>query len=117
MDRNIESETEAVFQNHLKSILAKDLDGVMEGFAEDAVVFAPDGPIRGLEAIRSDTAAFIGQITPEFVQNFEIGRQDIHGDVVYFTWSSGDDSPLAGETFVIRGSKIVVQTFVAVGRG
>ena len=52
-------------------------------------------------------------MSPEFIENFKIGRQDIHGDVVYFTWSSGEDGPFAAETFVIRDGNIVVQTFAA----
>ena len=34
-------------------------------------------------------------MTPEFIENFKVGRQDIHGDVVYFTWSSEEDGPFA----------------------
>ena len=52
-------------------------------------------------------------MTPEFIENFKVGRQDIHGDVVYFTWSSEEDGPFAAETFVIRDGNIVAQIGVA----
>ena len=52
-------------------------------------------------------------MTPEFIENFKIGRQDIYAEVVYFTWSSGEDGPFAAETFVIRDGNIVAQIFAA----
>ena len=90
MDKDVERQTETILKHHLESILAKDLDGVLQGFAEDAVVFAPDGPIRGREQIRADVNEFIHHMTPKFLSDFKVGRQDIHGEVVYFTWSAGD---------------------------
>ena len=102
MIEDVERQTETIFKHHLESILAKDLDGVLQGFAEDAVVFAPDGPIRGRERIRADVNEFIHRMTPKFLSDFKVGRQDIHGEVVYFTWSAGDAFPLTTETFIIR---------------
>ena len=86
---------------------------MLHGFAEDAVVFAPAGPIRGRDQIRADVNEFLLHSTPKFLNDFKVGRQDIYGEVVYFTWSAGDAFPLAAETFIIRDGKIMVQTFVA----
>ncbi len=113
MDTDLERQTEIIFKHHLESILAKDVDGVLQGFAEDAVVFAPDGPIRGREQIRADVNEFLHHLTPKFLRDFKVGRQDIYGEVVYFTWSAGAAFPLAAETFIIRNGKIMVQTFLA----
>ena len=52
-------------------------------------------------------------MTPEFIENFKVGRQDIHVDVMYFAWSSGEDGSFAAETFVIRDGNIVAQIFAA----
>ena len=111
-----ETQTEAIFRHHLDSILTKDVDAVLEGFAEDAVVFTPDGPIRGHEKIREDSIEFSKLVTTEFLDSFKVGRLDFSGDIVFFTWSAGTRFPLATETFVIRDGKIVVQTFSACDR-
>ena len=61
MGTDIEKQTETVFKRHLESILARDVDRIVEGFAEGAAVFAPDGPVRSHESIRGVIAEFIGQ--------------------------------------------------------
>ena len=76
-------------------------------------MFTPDGPIRGHDQIRADIHEFLQQVTPEFLKDFKVGRQDVHGEIVYFTWSAGIRFPSAPETFVVRGGKIIVQTFAA----
>jgi hypothetical protein len=38
--------TQQVLDHHLKAFGAGDLDGILEDFAEDSVVFTPDGLLR-----------------------------------------------------------------------
>ena len=110
MDTELEKQTEMVFKHHLESVLAKDVDAVVQGFAADAVIFGPDGPIRGREQIRAEFNESLQDLTTKFLDDFKVGRQDIYGEVVYFTWSAGDAFPLGAETFIIRNGKIIVQT-------
>ena len=78
MDTHLERQTEIIFKHHLESILAKDVDGVLQGFAEDAVVFSPDGPIRGREQIRADVNEFLHHLTPKFLNDFKVGRPPLY---------------------------------------
>ena len=71
MDTELEKQTEMVFEHHLESILAKDVDAVLQGFAEDAVVFAPDGPIRGREQIRAAVNESLQHLTTKFLDDFQ----------------------------------------------
>ena len=44
-------QTEAVLAHHMEVIVAKDVDGILEDFTEDSVLFTPDGLARFLRAI------------------------------------------------------------------
>tara|TARA_Y100000588_G_scaffold362417_1_gene424093 strand:- start:137 stop:325 length:189 start_codon:yes stop_codon:yes gene_type:complete len=55
----------------------------------------------------------VGNLPPGFMEAFTMVRQDVEGDVAYIVWAAGDFAPLGTDTFVIRGGKIVLQTFAA----
>ncbi len=112
MTSDTTKQTEAVFGHHMQAIGAKDVDGIMADFADDAVVFVPEGPVRGQAAIREWFTNLVATLTPELMGTFKIERQDIDGEVAFLVWSAGDFVPLATDTFVLKNGKIVVQTFV-----
>ena len=45
-------QTEAVLAHHMEVIVAKDVDGILEDFTEDSVLFTLDGKVEGLTASR-----------------------------------------------------------------
>jgi hypothetical protein len=44
--------TSEVLDRHLKSFAEYDVDGVVADYASDAVLFAPNGPLKGPDAIK-----------------------------------------------------------------
>lgn len=104
--------TEAVFNYHMQAIGAKDVDGIMEDFAEDAVVFTREGPFQGHAAIREMFVNLVGTLTPELLSTFKVERADFDGEVAFLLWSAGEFVSLATDTFVVRNGKIVAQSFV-----
>jgi hypothetical protein len=56
---------------------------------------------------------FVKMLTPEFLANFKMIRQEIHDDTAYIVWSVGDAVPLGTDTLVVTGGKIRIQTFAA----
>ena len=104
--------TEAVLTHHLQSF-GEGIDAVMSDYTESSVVFTPDGPLKGLAAIRPFFDGFINNSPPELFQAFTVTRQDIHGEVAYILWKAEPFVPLATDTFVIREGKIVAQSFAA----
>jgi uncharacterized protein (TIGR02246 family) len=104
-------ETAAVLARHIAAVKAHDVEGVLSNFADDAVVFTPDGVLRGREAIRKDTEAFFANSPPDLVDRLEFVRKDVEGDVAYLIWKAEPFVTLATESFVIRGGKIMTQTF------
>jgi len=104
-------ETAAVLARHIAAVKARDVEAVMSNFAEDAVVFTPEGVVRGREAIRKDTEAFFANTPPELLDRLELVREDVEGDLAYLIWKSEPYVTLATESFVIREGRIEAQTF------
>jgi len=51
--------TKDVLDNHLKCFGEGDLNGILSDYAPGAVLFTPDGPLRGADAIGSFFQAMI----------------------------------------------------------
>ena len=111
MSKDTTEQTRATFEHHLKAIFAKDVDAIMEDFAEDAVLFTPDGLFRGAGEVREFFIGFVANLTPEMLADFSATRQEFDGEIAYLVWTIGDIIPLGTDTFVVRNGKIVTQTF------
>ena len=107
--------TKDVLDNHLASFGRSDLDGILSDYALGAVLFTPAGPLVGIDAIRP---LFVGLLA-EFAKpgaSFELKHQSIHGDHAYILWSAetaDNRYDLATDTFVVKGGRIVAQSFAA----
>jgi ketosteroid isomerase-like protein len=102
--------TADILSHHLESVVAKDVDAVLSDYATDAVLLTPDGQFVGKEAIGKFVSDFTLLLTPEFMANFALTRQEIVGDVAYIVWNSGDAVPLATDTLVCSNGLINIQT-------
>jgi ketosteroid isomerase-like protein len=107
--------TSDVLDHHLKCFGQLDLDGVLADYSSDVVLFIPDGPLKGLDAIKP----FFRAIFSEFAKpgtSFSMRQRYVEGDYAYILWSaeSADNSyEAATDTFVVRNGKIVAQSFAA----
>lgn len=107
--------TRDVLDNHLASFGKGDLDGILSDYAPAAILFTPGGPLVGIDAIRP---LFEG-LLKEFGKpgaSFELKHQSIQGEFAYIWWTAETaDSKydLGTDTFVVRGGKIVAQSFAA----
>ena len=107
--------TKDVLGNHLKCFGEGNLKGILSDYAPGAVLFTPDGPLKGTDAIRP---LFEGLLA-EFAKpgsSFELKHQSIKGDYAYILWTAetADNSyDLATDTFVVQNGKIVAQSFTA----
>jgi len=102
-----------VVDNHLKCFGEGDLRGILSDYAPGAVLFTPDGPLAGEEAIKP---LFQGMIA-EFGKpgaTFRMKQQSVRGDYAYILWTAetADNVYEVGtDTFVVRDGKIVAQSF------
>ncbi len=113
MTTNIATQTEAVLNHHLESIVAKDVSAIMQDYTEDSVLFTPDGPVAGIGALTTFFENFVPVLTPEILKSFTLARRDVDGELAYILWSAGTAIPLGTDTFVVKDGKIKFQTFAA----
>ncbi len=111
------STTESVLDHHLETFGALDAEGIMEDYADDAVVITEEEVFRGVEAIRE--GFFEEGLFPDFDDpdaTFSLNTQVVEGDYAYIVWraeTSNTTYEFATDTFVIRDGEIVSQTFAA----
>jgi len=105
--------TEATFQHHLDTVLEGNIEGILEDYTDKSVLYLPTGPVRGLKALREFFISFMENKPEGFPEKFEIVRRDFEGELAYVVWKCGTSVLLGMDTFIIRDSKILVQTFAA----
>ena len=106
-------QTEAVLEHHLRSIDAKDVDAIIQDYAEDAVLFSPEATLRGKAELRTFFTRLVEGLTQETSDNFKMLRQDVVGETAYIFWKVDGSMPMGTDTFVVRDGKIVTQTLSA----
>ena len=105
--------TKDVLKRHLESFGAQDLDGILADYVPGAVLFTPEGPLRGVDAIK----AFFQALLAEFGKpgaSFSLKYQSVEGDYGYILWTAETADNVYGlgtDTFIVRDGKIVVQSF------
>jgi ketosteroid isomerase-like protein len=105
-------QTEETLLKHLQAFGSGDVDAVMADYDEASVLIIPDGPLRRLAEIRSFFESLVADFPPGSA--FELSKQIVEGEIAYIVWSGESEKlriPFATDTFIIRGGKIVVQTF------
>ncbi|MEL7210721.1 MAG: nuclear transport factor 2 family protein [Actinomycetota bacterium] len=96
----------SVLDHHMESLLAGDVDAVMEDYDDDAVLItAGMGTAEGAAAIRTS----FEMIPAEMFDGFEITEEVISGEAAMITWKSNALS-FGTDTFWIRDDKILTQT-------
>ncbi len=104
---------EAFLDSHLRYAWTENLDALVADYAEDAVLFTPDGIVEGRAGIRAFLDNFMRNKPQGFPEDIEFMRKDFGNDTIYIIWSCGAAVPYASETFVLRDGTITAQTFVA----
>lgn len=105
--------TMEIVQHHLQSFGAGDLDGILSDYAPDAVLFTPDGTLRGSAEIRALFTAMLDEFGKPGTA-FSLRHQYVEGDHAYILWSAqtaDNDYELGTDTFYVKDGKIVVQSF------
>ena len=107
--------TKDVLDRHLKCFGDGDLRGILSDYAPEAVLFTPNGPLKGPDAIRP----LFERLLAEFGKpgaTFSMKLQSVEGDYAYILWTAETADnvyELATDTFLVRDGKIVAQSFAA----
>jgi len=101
--------TQTTFEHHLQAF-AEGVDAIMRDYTDASVILTPDGPLRGTEAVRSFFHNFLTNSPPELLRAMTLVHHAVEGEIAYVVWKAGPFIPMAADTFLIRGDKILVQT-------
>jgi ketosteroid isomerase-like protein len=104
-----------VLSHHMTCVARSDVDGIMQDYTEQSVLFSPDGVLTGTNHIRQFFTNLTGSMMPAGT-NFVAVRQDVRGDTAFLIWQA--DAPtlkfhMGAETLTIRDGKIVIHSFAA----
>src|SRR5262245_5321126 len=111
-DREMAS-TKDVLDHHLKCFGGGDLKGILSDYAPGAVLFTPNGPLKGVDAIKPLFEALLAEFGKPGAA-FSMKQQFVEGDYAYILWTAetADNVYEVGtDTFVVRDGKIVGQAF------
>jgi len=107
--------TKDVLEHHLKCFGEGDLDGILSGYLPNAVLFTPEGALKGIDAIKALFQALIAEFgKPGTVLSMK--QQFVEGDHAYILWTAETADNVyeyATDTFVVRDGKIVAQSFTS----
>ena len=99
-----------IFEHHATALIAGDIDGIVEDYADDAVFITPQGIERGKDGVRQAFTRLLADL-PE--AKWEVPTQIFEGDVLFIEWSAVSAKGQARDgidTFVFSGDSIRVQT-------
>ena len=105
--------TKDVLDHHIKCFGEGNLMGILSNYAPGAVLFTPDGPLKGADAISPLFQAMLAEFGKPGAA-FSMKQQFVEGDYAYILWTAetADNVYEVGtDTFVVRDSKIVAQSF------
>ena len=107
--------TKDVLNHHIQSFGEGNLNGILSDYASNAVMFTPNGPLEGVEAIKN---LFKGLLA-EFAKpgsSFKLNHESVKGDYAYILWTAETADniyDMVTDTLVVKDGKIVVQSFAA----
>jgi ketosteroid isomerase-like protein len=107
--------TKDVLDHHSDCFDAGDVEGVLSDYAPEAVLFTPQGPLKGIDAIKPMFQSMIAEFSKPGTE-FSMKQLSVEGDYAYIVWSAQTADnvyELATDTFVVRDGKIVAQSFAA----
>jgi ketosteroid isomerase-like protein len=99
-----------VYQHHAEVLIAGDLEGIVEDYAEDAVFITPTGVQRGKDGVRAGFTQLLADVPSA---EWQVPTQIFEGDVLFIEWSAHAEKTFVEDgidTFVFRDGEIVVQT-------
>jgi ketosteroid isomerase-like protein len=109
------STTKETVGHHLKCFGEGNLDGILSDYAPTTVLFMPDGPLKGTDAIRPAFTAIVAEFGKPGT-TFAIKHFSVDGDHAYILWTAETADniyEMGTDAFVVRDGKIVAQSFAA----
>ena len=100
--------TKDVLDHHIKCFFEFDLEGILSDYAPDAVLFTPDGPLKGVDAMRPPFEAMLAEFRKPGM-TFDMKQLSVEGDYAYVLWTNVYE--LGTDTMVVRDGEIAAESF------
>jgi ketosteroid isomerase-like protein len=107
--------TKDVLDHHIKCFGEGDLTGILSDYASDVVLFTPDGPLKGLDAIRPFFEAMLAEFGKPGTA-FSMKHRSVEGNYAYVLWTAETADnvyELGTDTLVVQDGRILAQSFAA----
>jgi ketosteroid isomerase-like protein len=107
--------TADVLDHHIKCLGEGDLEGILSDYAPGAVLFTPDGPLRGIDEIRPFFQAMLAEFGKPGL-TFSMKQRSVVSEFSYVVWTAETADnvyEMGTDTQVVRDGKIVAQSFAA----
>lgn len=106
------STNEQAVNEHIRALLARDINALVEGYTQNALIILGSTCIVGKDAIR---AMFTSVPQSDLPTEVSIQSMTTHGEYTLVTYEH--DNVRGGDTFHIRDGKIRMQSVVLVPAG
>jgi ketosteroid isomerase-like protein len=115
MNDVISPTTKDVIENHIQRFRNGDIEGILDDYAPDAMLFTPVGVLKGRSEIKPLFQAMLAEFGKP--DSSETVRTAIfEGNYAYLVWSgqtADNVYEFATDTFFLRDGKILFQSFAA----
>jgi ketosteroid isomerase-like protein len=101
---------EEVFAHHAQVLIAGDLDGIVEDYADDAVFITPAGVKRGQAGVREGFTQLLADVPNA---DWKVPTQIFDGDTLFIEWAATAAATKVEDgvdTFIFRDGQIRLQT-------
>jgi ketosteroid isomerase-like protein len=101
---------EEVFAHHAKALVAEDVEGIVDDYADDAVFITPAGVKRGKDGVREAFTQFLAELPGA---KWDLPTQIYEHDVLFLEWTADARTNRVDDgidTFVFKDGLIQVQT-------
>ncbi len=99
-----------IFEHHATVLVAGDIDGIVEDYADDALLITSNGTFRGKDAVRDAFRTLLGEL-PDAA--WEVPLQIFEDDILLIEWSAVAEKSRVRDgvdTFLFRDGLIRAQT-------
>lgn len=104
-----------VLQHHLDAFGKGDVNAILSDYTDQSMLFTPQKVLRGPRELKPMFESLVAEFGKPGM-TFQMIAQFVEGETAYLVWSAETADNfyrLGTDTFIIRGGKIVTQTFAA----
>jgi hypothetical protein len=114
MEVTFQTKTKEILDHHVSAFVETDVEEIMKDFSEQSELLTPQGPLKGLSAIRSFFVE-IFKVAPKG-SSLEMKQELIRDNIAYVVWTCDSPFvtiPMGTDTFIMEGDKIIYQILAA----